>query len=114
MEIHSIAGLDINRLTPLAIAKFGNSEFKSLEQIALMIRVAHCARVSYLNFEGKDDYEADIKLYNTLLTSKHLSPFEHVAQALSSSIWSGNFKGFLQHRKTIPEENLRDPRVILK
>jgi len=30
------------------------------------ISIARCARISYLNYEGKDDYEADIKLCDRL------------------------------------------------
>ncbi len=69
--------------------------------------------MSYLNFEGKDDYDADIKLHDQLLASGHMSPFEHCAQAMnvvernrySDEHGSGNFKGFIQYRKTIPGEN---------
>ena len=49
----------------------------------IKIATARCARVSYLNFEGKDDYQADIKLYDRLLKEGHMSPFEHCARAMS-------------------------------
>jgi len=87
------------------------------------IATARCARVSYLNFEGKDDYTADIKLHDTLLKSGHMSPFEHCAKAMDESdrdssfynnYFCGNFKGFVQYRKTIENENKRDTRVITK
>ena len=81
------------------------------------ISTARCARVSYLNYEGKDDYEADIKLYDRLLSSGHMSPFEHVAKCMTNgeyekgyfkSIpsgftegWCRNFRGFIQLRETI-------------
>lgn len=84
----------------------------------VMVATARCARVSYNNFEGKDDYNADIKLYHRLLESGHLSPFEHCAQAmnldLEDSDWSGNFQGFIQLRKTIEGENKSDSRIIVK
>lgn len=102
-----------------------------------MIATARCARVSYLNFEGKDDYEADIKLHDRLLESGHMSPFEHCAKVMSereyeaasvicldheitellpnySIGWSGNFRGFIQYRKMITGENKIDNRVIKK
>lgn len=84
-----------------------------INKLKKKIAVARCARISYLNYEGKDDYEADIKLCNRLFgsTPKHLSPTEHVASALSTDEWCGNFKGFKQFRKYFTEENLTDARV---
>lgn len=101
------------------------------------ISVARCARVSYLTHDGKRDIEADLNLYERLLTSGHMSPFEHVAtpffidknthltkeltldtsankcdgwQRASSEeyaidLFSGNFIGWQQLRKTIQGEN---------
>jgi len=80
------------------------------------IAIARCARVSYLNFEGKDDYENDIKLCDRLFGNvpRHLSPTEHVASAMGNSDWCGNFRGFKQYRKYFADENLKDSRVIKK
>lgn len=99
------------------------------DQTKTKIATARCARVSYLNFEGKDDYEADIKLYNTLLASGHFSPFEHCAQVMDdeeynnyykgylcdngtqtyaypeSKGWCNNFRGFIQYRHLIENGN---------
>lgn len=93
----------------------------------IKIATARCARVSYLNFEGKDDYEADLKLFNMLSTSGHWSPFEHCARVMTVSEyysddrgigvsdknagWSGNFRGFIQYRKMFQGENKTDDRV---
>jgi thymidylate synthase ThyX len=87
-----------------------------IEEAKRKIAVARCARISYNNFEGKDDYVADIKLCDRLFGSipRHLSPTEHVAQALDHKEYIGNFKGFLQYRKTFEGENLSDERVIQK
>ena len=82
------------------------------------------------------NYENDIKLHDRLAASGHWSPFEHCAQAMSQrermllaakttiknretvegfeSIsyaeqelgWSGNFRGFIQYRKTFNNENV--------
>ena len=82
----------------------------------LKIVTARCARVSYLNFEGDIDFSKDYRLHNDLLGNGHMSPFEHPAQALADgSEWSGNFRGFRQYRKTIPNENrcVFDPRQLL-
>jgi thymidylate synthase ThyX len=84
-----------------------------LEEAKRKIAVARCARVSYFNYEGKDDYEADIKLCDRLFGSnpKHLSPTEHVAQAQDDDKFIGNFKGFKQYRYFFPDQNLKDERV---
>ncbi len=89
---------------------------KLLEEAKMKIAVARCARISYFNFEGKDDYKADISLCDRLFGSvpRHLSPAEHVAQAMDSSEMIGNFKGFKQFRKFFQDENLKDARVITK
>lgn len=115
--------------------------WRELEKVK--IATARCARVSYLNFEGKDDYAADIKLHDQLLSSGHMSPMEHCARAMTdkeyySSVrgrvdiidlspdpsklaidindigWSGNFRGFVQYRKTLQNENRTDSRVVRK
>jgi thymidylate synthase ThyX len=85
-----------------------------LDDYKVKIATARCARVSYLNFEGKDDYAADLKLYSRLLESGHMSPFEHCAKAMNNGEYYGNFEGWKQLRKTLPNENQTDQRVIRK
>ena len=97
--------------------------------INIKLSVARCARVSY-TVVGEEDkvgnYENDIKLFDRLLQSGHMSPFEHIGKAMSKNEfgmhysgksayheagggifpyesigWSGNFRGFIQYRKTI-------------
>lgn len=107
-------------------AYYGKEVESDIERMKIKIATGRCARISYNNFEGKDDYEADIKLHDSLLSSGHMSPFEHVAQSMSESDidnhvhiskystelgWSGNFMGFVQYRKTLPGENKKDGRV---
>lgn len=103
------------------------------------IATARCARVSYMTFDGEINYDKDIQLHDTLLSSGHMSPFEHCAKAMSEDEydlwtngklhkfeglfgevvrndgwtegWCGNFRGFIQYRKLIPEENKSDSRV---
>ena len=106
------------------------------DTLKIKIATARCARVSYINYEGKDDYQADIKLHDRLVKMGHWSPFEHCAKAMNDDEytnhfrgklaagcktfqdspmyyrgWSGNFKGFLQYRKMFNGENKRDERV---
>jgi thymidylate synthase ThyX len=96
------------------------------------IATARCARTSYLNFEGKDDYEADMKLHDQLLMKEpiHASPAEHCAQAMSDyeyenftktymvdnirlveKGWCRNFRGFIQYRTLLKNDTARDLRV---
>jgi len=108
-------------------ARFPDNPIEVLNKIS----VARCARVSYLTHDGKRDLQADLDLHDKLLTSGHLSPFEHVARPLGVdeykgnesatylrrevaqfdgqpcgvwSIWSGNLRGWLSARKLIPNE----------
>jgi thymidylate synthase ThyX len=104
---------------------------EEIEQIKIRIASARCARVSYDNFDGTDDYEKDIDLYHRLVSMGHLSPLEHCAMAMAEHNFdnlgscstgeilskplggrSGNFKGFIQLRKLFPGENRKDPRVL--
>lgn len=74
--------------------------------------VAKCARVSYLNHDGTRPTAADdLALYNRLLGSLpiHASPAEHQAMATGDpSVRSGNFRGWVQYRKTLPGENVTE------
>jgi len=94
-------------------------------ELDVKIATARCARVSYtvVGEEGKEpNYENDIKLHDRLLESGHMSPFEHIGQAMNEEQinsesfnsddeddgswgWSGNFRGFIQYRKMLPGEN---------
>jgi len=95
-----------------------NQDFEQFEdvktQLKIKIATARCARISYNNFEGKDDYEADVKLHDVLLSSGHCSPFEHIAQNVNDIKSHSNFTGWLQYRKTLTNENQSDSRLIKK
>lgn len=86
----------------------------------LKIATARCARVSYLNFEGNIDHAKDYKLHDDLLKSGHCSPFEHCAQSWTQELYGlyqGNFTGgWLQYRKTLPNENRKqfDPEQLMR
>ena len=77
---------------------------------ALQVSVARCARVSYLNHDGRrSSLEEDQKLFSRLVGEdpKHASPAEHQATPADSVHAScGNFIGWTQHRKLFPNENL--------
>lgn len=106
---------------PMARYSFPEELEKREQEYKIKVATARCARVSYLNFEGKDDYEADVKLHDRLLEMEHMSPFEHCAQAMTEEERRGytlttyvgpskgeaelgvhrNFKGFKQYRGLI-------------
>jgi len=107
--------LDTGRLKTIMFKLYDAPDVSVLVKDAMVkIATARCARVSYLNFEGKDDYYADLKLYDMLAEMGHWSPFEHCATAMTKGGQSGNFNGFVQHRKTFIKENKTDSRVIAK
>lgn len=98
------------------LAEVASSIKLSVEEVKIKVAVARCARISYQNYEGKDDYFADVKLCNRLFGNipRHLSPTEHVAQCLSDNKKIGNFTGWKQYRYLFEDQNLSDPRVIKK
>lgn len=81
---------------------------EEVDLLKIKIATARCARGSYGNFEGANDYFKDIELFEKLSSDGHASPFEHCAQAptppqLEDTGWSGNFKGFIQFRKIMEQ-----------
>lgn len=103
---------------PLADS-FEPDDWKTLVKLS----VARCARVSYLTHEGKSpNPEEDLKLYERLIgsTPLHASPAEHQATPdqrnnfgnelgpwYHQNLW-GNFVGWCQYRKTLPDESVKD------
>lgn len=88
------------------------AELKELEIQTLdpcLVSVGRCCRVSYLTHDGKRNPHADVELATQLRMSGHMSPYEHVAQPMtteqiSKSPFAGNFRGWVQFRKTLPFE----------
>lgn len=76
----------------------------------LKIATARCARISYGDFYGRNDPVGDVQLHDRLLRDKHMSPFEHPAQASAEGKRYGCYRGFVPHRKTIPGETHDDDR----
>jgi hypothetical protein len=102
-------------------------QYEELSELALMVSVARCARVSYKTHDGRETtVEEDIELANKLVvaTPLHASPAEHQAMPDTTSRpewdvnktlteshfeWEnpqlhGNLKGWKQHRKMLPNE----------
>ena len=72
-----------------------------------LVSAARCARVSYLNHDGTEpSVDKDLVLAEMLRQSGHMSPFEHQARAFTDPDCAfGNFKGWIQYRKTLPNES---------
>lgn len=88
---------------------------------ALKISASCCAQVSYRLADNS--LEKAKKIYDMLVESKpvHASPFEHQATPMDctsvnwrekdgathidehGNVWSGNYRGWIQHRQLIPE-----------
>jgi len=73
---------------------FRSTENKETERGKIQVATARCARLSYMTFDGEIDYEKDIKLHDQLLSSKHMSPFEHCARVMSKEEYSQFLKTF--------------------
>lgn len=84
-----------------------------LEQ-SVQASTARCARTSYRLHDGSfPPFEEDLKLYTDLMVSEplHASPSEHQAtpdSMLFDTRLHGNFRGWIQHRKLFPNENVAD------
>ncbi len=89
---------------PLLQPEERDGTFEHSEE-ARRISAARCARVSYLTHGGVRDLDADLGLYQRLVDGGHLSPLEHVATPEPEAGWVGNFHGWRQLRKTIPNEH---------
>lgn len=70
----------------------------------IKVSFARCARVSYFNFDG-GDISKDFELHNRLISVGHLSPAENLATPISGVEYCGNFRGWKQYRKFLPNEN---------
>jgi thymidylate synthase ThyX len=88
------------------------------------IAVGRCARASYLTHDGLRDPAEDLVLGKVKMRENgHMSPLEHVAEAMSMEAWRadaeararawvdygtpvGNLWGWRQLRKTIPNEDV--------
>lgn len=74
-----------------------------------LVSAGRCARVSYLTHHGVRSVEADRQLAERLLDAGHMSPFEHVARAMTREEYerqrySGKLHGWVTFRSMIPNE----------
>ena len=71
----------------------GGIDEREIRSRQIKIATARCARISYVNFEGKKDYEADLKLHDKLAEMKHWSPFEHCARGMTEYEFNSHHRG---------------------
>lgn len=124
LRAHEDAMPEIQELADKMLIEYMNKEPKSLKagewhlplvdkyigeklrvEDLLKISTARCARTSYLNYDGKINFDGDVKLHDDLIIGGHWSPFEHPAQALDNSDRCGNLTGYKQYRKFFSNEN---------
>lgn len=96
--------LPLVSVADLADVKAMDPRASTVELRLLKLSTARCARVSYLTHDGRRSLTEDFKLYSRLATADppHTSPFEHACIAADDpGRWSGNVKGWIQHRETV-------------
>lgn len=76
----------------------------------LLVSAGRCARVSYLTHHGVRSRNADLELAESLLRNGHMSPFEHVARAMTDDErarreYAGKLRGWVPYRSVIPNEH---------
>ncbi len=112
-EVRSMSVDQIYALAP----NIQRAEINISQAMLKRVSAAYCARLSYLNHEGKRDLKDSIRLFDSLIHPKfeedrdddviHASPLEHVNQALSDPRHrSGPMVGWHQMRKDYPNENV--------
>lgn len=82
----------LNRIHPIQPAWL-EWQINQINDLKIKIATARCARLSYMTFEGKIDYEKDIDLHDQLMHSKHYSTFEHCARAMTDLEYYSFIKG---------------------
>ncbi len=78
-----------------------------LEDYKVMIATARCARISYNNFEGKDDYYSDVKLHGDLDVSGHRSPFEHCAKSMTKEEYYSHISGVIEEAELLEDGSIK-------
>ena len=84
---------------PAIMAAEYENEQRAVEHMVLMVCAARCARVSYNTHDNEKPLLLnDLALAETLLTSKHMSPFEHAATPCHCPAFHANFRSYYSHR----------------
>ena len=121
-----VTGEDVNDAVKYAAESLPDGAAVDLEalgqrtlSVCLAISVARCGRVSYLNHEGRaSTIDEDLAFVHRLTGAApvHASPTEHqgTPDTIEAGQWKhsylhGNFTGWIQHRKLIPNEAVAQP-----
>jgi thymidylate synthase ThyX len=117
--------------------KYSGDTKKDAQLLAAKISAGICAGISYGRVKDKTDIEDMLDLCNVLtqrpysgkrgtkdrFSPIHASPTEHQARCMTlyeyDNIllgfgWCGNFRGFIQLRKLLANENAKDSRLLKK
>jgi hypothetical protein len=115
-------------------AKAAKAHCTTPKTLLAMVSAARCARISYKPFDGDPTYERELDRFKMLAGSDvvHASPMEHQCEADTLSFYEvkrasengmspfksgadfdhpelhGNLRGYIQFRKTIPNEAVFD------
>lgn len=89
--------------------RFRCSVSHDAEKKLCLVSAGRCARVSFLQHDGTRDFDRDLKLGTRLASDAHWSPLEHQASPMPAQddVLSGNFRGWVQFRKTFAHEDNR-------
>jgi hypothetical protein len=74
----------------------------------LKASAANVARLSYMTHENKTDFDANLRLAESLIENGHMSPFEHIACNEETNQRYRNFDGFSQLRMYVEKETIKD------
>ena len=106
----------VQHLEPMGwhIPFLGPDDIRSLTlDEKLKVSAARAARTSYtITTSNVSEWESDFRLAKQLIANGHLSPLEHQAQAVNDFRYHGNFKSFIQYRKTVAGEDGGDRKAL--
>ena len=122
LRCHEAAEPQIQKLAYMMLQEYSESVPRTLEigqwhspySDDIVVSVARCARLSYLNQLGKEvdgkrvpwSKADDYALHDRLAEMGHWSPFEHQAECCNPLIGGSNFcDGWFQYRKTFVGED---------
>lgn len=102
--------------------EYGVAKFSDIVELLKKISTARCARLSYAPFDGNGSIEKELDRFEKLMVSRpvHASPAEHIATpdicydyGSDGKAWQkkyewGNFYGWRQFRKMIPDNTIYD------
>lgn len=87
-----------------------DEEKKLRKRILVAVSTARNARTSYLTFDGKPSTVSDdMALHDKLVGSEplHASPAEHPATPMFNTMFSNNFRGWMQYRVILENKEFR-------